>query len=94
MHDYDLYDIINMLSIESATRLPLQMKRYGLRRRKMRTINVSLSHNLLLQRIESSPHISRQLRLRALGIMEEPAPPSSTAGMLPLPESPPMLMLS
>ena len=45
-----------------------------------------LSHNLLLQRIESSPHISRQLRLRALGVMKEPTQPSSTAGMLPLPQ--------
>ena len=32
MHDYVLYGIINMMSIESATRLPLQMDRYGLQK--------------------------------------------------------------
>ena len=51
----------------------------------------------LIQRIESShqlQHISRQLRLRALGVMEEPIQQSSTAGMLPMHESLSMLLLS
>ena len=51
----------------------------------------------LLQRIKSSrqlQYISRQLGLRVLGVMDEHTKPSSTTGMLPLPKSPPMLMLS